>query len=542
MACIRRVFSQTAGLVAMMRSFPRARWVALSTIVAISFLSGGWLLRPVPAAGGGVYEQARLFEHVVTAINRHYIDSLGEGDLYQRAAGALVNSLGDPYAELLVSDGYREYRRQMTGTELGFDLEDGPAESGFGGTSGRGFGPDDEVLSINGRSTEGWSHQRIEEALREGRGPTVTVIVRPRGAARPVVRRLTRMAVHVPAASSAALLDGRVGYVVLHRMSEGAARELRGAVDSLVARGMESLVLDLRSNPGGLIREGVMVAGLFLDEGDTVATSVGRASRSGRSYLAEETGGWQHLRVALLVNRGTASSAELIAGALQDHDRAVVIGTATYGKGVLQTTYPLGDEVALKLTTARWFTPSGRSVQRPPAEAVGGPGNRTPGLAPSVRRTAAGRPVPDASGILPDLTVRASLRSEAERALGRALGDDLDRFRGAVAAYAADLRARGAVGDEAFQVTPEMRDSLYQRVGEEGLPLDRATYDTAAGYVNEQLGNEIARELFGTESVVRRHAKADRQLQAALRLLRATDSQEEALTAAVAAQASGRAR
>ena len=306
--------------------------------------------------------------------------------------------------------------------------------------------------------------------------------------------------------------------------------------------GMRSLVLDLRSNPGGLIREGVGVAGMFLETGDTIATSKGRSERHSKTYLAELPGGWDDLRVVLLVNRGTASSAELIAGALQDHDRAVVIGTATYGKGVLQTTYPLGDEVAIKLTTAKWYTPSGRSVQRPPADAVGGAGNRLPGIQPSVLRTKAGRPVPDASGILPDLTVRASLRSDAERLLHGALGDDFDRFRGTVAEFAADLRAEGGVSDESFQVTPAMRDNLFERLMEEGLPLPRETFDEAAFYVDEQLGYEIARELFGTESVVRRQAKADRQLQAALRLLRRTDSQQETLTAAIAAQASGRLR
>ena len=525
----------------MMRSFPRARWFALSTVLAIAFVSGGWLLRPAPAAGGGVYQQARLFEHVVAAINQHYIDSLGEGDLYQRASSALVGSLQDPYAELLIKESYREYRRQMTGTEVDLDLDGEPTESGLD-LGSDGLNPGDQVVSINGRNTAGWPPSRIQEELREGRGPTVTVVVRPRGSERTVVRRLTRTAVHVPAASSGVLLDGGVGYVVLRRMSEGAAEELRAAVDQLVVDGMRSLVLDLRSNPGGLIREGVGVAGMFLETGDTIATSKGRSERHSKTYLAELPGGWDDLRVVLLVNRGTASSAELIAGALQDHDRAVVLGTATYGKGVLQTTYPLGDEVAIKLTTAKWYTPSGRSVQRPPADAVGGAGNRLPGIQPSVLRTKAGRPVPDASGILPDLTVRASLRSDAERLLHGALGDDFDRFRGSVAEFAADLRAEGGVSDESFQVTPAMRDTLFERVMEAGLPLPRETYDEAAFYVDEQLGYEIARELFGTESVVRRQAKADRQLQAALRLLRRTDSQQETLTAAIAAQASGRLR
>ena len=139
-----------------MRRFPRARWAALASILIVTFLSGGWLLRPRPSAEGGVYEQARLFEGVVGAINRHYIDSLGEGDLYQRAADALVGSLHDPYAELLVKDSYREYQRQMAGTEV--DLERGPSESGWeGSTTGNVIAPGDEVLSINGQNVRGWS-------------------------------------------------------------------------------------------------------------------------------------------------------------------------------------------------------------------------------------------------------------------------------------------------------------------------------------------------------------------------------------------------
>jgi carboxyl-terminal processing protease len=515
-----------------MKSFPRARWLALTSVVAISFLSGAWLTRAKPSAEGGVYQQARLFENVVGAIHRHYIDSLGEGDLYQRAAHALVTSLNDPYAELLVRESYREYQRQMTGTQLRSGGTDGPSESGAGLGALMGLNPGDEVLSVDGTSTRGWDADRVDGAIRRSSAAAVTVLVRPVGSDRPVVRRINRTAVHVPAASSGVLLPGGIGYVVLHRMSENAAAELRAAIEKLKQDGMKALVLDLRSNPGGLIREGVKVAGLFLQPGDTVAVSEGRAARQPRSDI----------RLVLLVNRGTASSAEVIAGALQDHDRAAIVGTPTYGKGVLQTTYPLGDEVALKLTTAKWYTPSGRWVQRPPVQAAGGAGNRTPALEPQVLRTRAGRPIPDQSGILPDLTVRSSLRTDGERVLYSALGDDLERFRRVLTAYAAELRADGSVTDESFQVTAEMREGLYVRLVDAGVSLTPETYEEASAYVSDQLGYEIARELFGTESVVRRQAKADRQLQAALRLLRGSGSQQETITAAVAAQAAGRSR
>ena len=224
------------------------------------------------------------------------------------------------------------------------------------------------------------------------------------------------------------------------------------------------------------------------------------------------------------------------------YKRQVLVGTPTYGKGVLQTTYPLGDEVAIKLTTARWYTPSGRWVQRPQSEANGAPGNRTPAMEPQIFRTPMGRPIPDQSGILPDLMVRTSFRSDGERTLHLALGDDLESFRQVLSGYAAELRADSTVSDESFVVTQSMRDTLYSRLASEGVPLSRDTYDAAAPYVAEQLGYEVTRELFGTESVVRRQAKGDRQLQAALRLVRASGNQQEAITSAVAAQASGRVR
>jgi carboxyl-terminal processing protease len=516
----------------------RARWVGLIAILALSIISGGWLLRRKAAPDGTVYQQARLFENVVASIHTHYLDSLDEGDLYQTAAKGLVSSLHDPYAELLTRESYRQYQRQMSGTEV--DVGD-VSSIGTGGS--HAFGPGDVILSIDGKSTLGWSPRKLEEALAGGTGPFVTVLVRPWGSSTPVVRRLTRTVVHVPAASEGILLASGVGYIELRRISEGAGLELRQAIDRLVDGGMTSLVLDLRGNPGGLINEGVRVASLFLHPGDTVAVSKGRAADHSKVYLAGQSGGWDDLKVALLVNHGTASSAELIAGALQDHDRAVVIGTPSFGKGVLQTTYPLGDEIAIKLTTARWYTPSGRTVQRPRPDAEGAMGNRTPAIAPQLFHSDEGRPIPDASGILPDLTVRGAPRSDAERTLLSALGEDIELFRNVLSDYATELsRNPSAPKFESFRVTDEMRDQIYQRLELMGMELPRPLYDNASAYVDEQLGYEITRALFGPTAEARRRAVSDRQMQTAARILRRARTQDESLTIAATERARGTSR
>jgi carboxyl-terminal processing protease len=514
----------------------RARWSGLIAILALSIISGGWLLRRKAAPEGTVYQQARLFENVVASIHDHYIDSIAEGDLYQTAAQGLVGSLRDPYAELLSKESYRQYQRQMSGTEVDVGLTSGLGD----GNARSAFGPGDVILSIDGKSTVGWSARKVEEALAGGTGTMVTVVVRPWGSNTPVVRRLTRTVVHVPAASKGVLLGGGVGYIELRRISDGAAAELREAVDRLVDDGMRSLVLDLRGDPGGLINEGVRVASLFLLPGDTVAISQGRSQDHSKVYMAGQSGEWNDLRIALLVNHGTASSAELIAGALQDHDRAVILGTPTFGKGVLQTTYPLGEDVAIKLTTARWFTPSGRTVQRPKPDGQGAPGNRTPSQSPQVYRSTAGRPIPDASGILPDLTVRGTPRSDAERVLLGALGEDLGLFRSVLTDFASDLRKNPrAPKFESFRVTEEMRNQVFERLQQIGLELPRPIFDNAAAYVDEQLGYEITRTLFGTRAEARRRAMSDRQMQTAVRLLRRARTQEEALSIAAAERAKG---
>jgi hypothetical protein len=434
---------------------PMKRLATLGVVAFLSFLSGGWLLHREPTEEERLYEQARVLGTVLSVIHDHSLESADQNELFQNTARNLVAQLKDPYAELLVGDGYRQFSRQMSGTGE---------------------------------------------------------LAPPAGPTKPV---------RIPATSPGVMLNATTGYVALHSLSDGSADELQTAVWGLRKRGMRSLVLDLRNDPGGLIKQGVQVAELFLPKGDTIVVTRGRTSEHSRTYVSSAGDKWPDLGLVVLVNDGTASSAELVAGALQDHDRAAIIGLPTYGKGVLQTTYPLGADMAIKLTTARWFTPSGRSINRPRthADSVVTETRQTALTGGTRYRTDGGRPLADGKGIQPDRIVRRDGYTLQERAFLDSLGSSYAAFRGALADCASAIKAQGEIGSEDFLVTAAMRERVRVELEARRLHISDQLFAGAATYVDRQLGYDIAREVFGDAAASRRRLLDDRQMKAALELI-----------------------
>src|SRR5439155_1122256 len=289
--------------------------VIVTAAVGLALATGGWLLQRETEPTGSVYQQARLFEDVLAHVADFYVDSIEERRLYQMAIDGMLDQLHDPYSVFLKRDDFRALNEATTGN--------------YGG------------LGIQIDVRDGW----------------ITVVG-------PLAFKLTRATIHIRSVQVSMMLDDRVGYVLLTPVSETSAQELTDAVNGLVQKGMKSLVLDLRGNPGGLLDQGVAVSELFLDPGQEVVETRGRAPTTSKTYRDAKPQPWPNLPVVVLTNGGTASAAEIITGALQDHDRAVVVGTPTFGKGLVQSLWQLTPETALKLTTARWFTPSGRTIQR----------------------------------------------------------------------------------------------------------------------------------------------------------------------------------
>jgi carboxyl-terminal processing protease len=531
----------------------KQRWSLIGMVAVISFLSGGWLLqRGVTANPSNVYQQARLFDDVLAHVHNYYVDSIGETDLYQKATTGMLGELKDPYSVLLTGDDYKALTEQTSGNYAGLgiqiDVRDGwitvvaplpetPAERA-------GVQTGDQIIEVDGQSTEDWKNDRAVKALRGEPGSRISLKIRRTGIAEPIKFDLNRATIHIRSVPQGTMFGNGVGYISLNPVSETSASELRDEISAMRTKGMKTMVLDLRLNPGGLLDQGVKVAELFLDKGQEIVSTRGRARGSSKEFFDDVKQPWPDLPIVVLVNEGTASAAEIIAGALQDHDRAVVVGSPTFGKGLVQTLFPLGDGVALKLTTARWFTPSGRTIQRvaknevdqlEQAQAASDSSAAGPSAANSdsaikqrpIFHTDGGRTVRGGGGIVPDLVVRPDTLTTAEREFAKALGAKTPVYRDVITGYALELKRNKGVAGETFRITPEMRQQVYQRLKSKGVDVSPATFNGAGQLVDEQLGYEVARYLFGRPSEFKRRSLDDRQLQTALDLLKKAQTPKE---------------
>ena len=276
-------------------------------------------------------------------------------------------------------------------------------------------------------------------------------------------------------------------------------------------------MLDLRNNPGGLLAQGVAVAELFLDAGQKVVSTKGRVPTANASYKAENPQRWPNLPIIVLVNGGTASAAEIVAGALQDHDRAVVIGRPSYGKGSAQAVIGLQNGSALKLTDELWYTPAGRSIDRAHP-------NHVAGAAPTDTtrpryKTDKGRTVVGGGGILPDVIVGDSTVPAAERAWVAAVGSRVLLFRDILSTFAAKIVRSGVVKDPDFKVTPEMRDEFWRAMKAKNLVVSRDIFDDAHDAIDRVVGAEIAQQAFGIVGAQRRAVHLDPVVAHAVQML-----------------------
>ncbi len=511
-------------------------------------------LLAVPLVAGGAIWQSResrdgamLFDQVLRQVATRFVDTVDASALYEKAARGLVAQLNDPYTTLYTPKEFAAFTQNTNGryAGVGMQIEDirGQATVSrvFPNTpaAGAGIAEGDRIVQIDTAVTRGWKLDQVSNALRGEPGTRVKVRFGRPGVPEPIEATFTRAVIHIPAVPYAMMLDGGVGYIPVQGFNETASDEVIQRIRELQGKGMKSLVLDLRDNPGGILDEAFVMSNLFLPRGKEILSYRGRADMN-QVFVAQEQPMLPDLPLVVMVDGGSASASEIVAGALQDHDRAVLVGTTSFGKGLVQSLFRLDGGYALKMTTAKWFTPAGRSIQRPrkivdgrfvedeaPADSMESDSVRK---ARPTFRSSGGRTVYGGGGITPDVIVRPDTITTADQKFARSIAPKAQDYFSLLAQYAEELRPQVRSVD--FEIRPEWRAEFFNRLKAGGVTTDSAGYVAASQWVSYQMGNRIAKAAFGDSAVARRNSRTDSQLQKAAELLRKGPTQRDVFLAA----------
>jgi carboxyl-terminal processing protease len=400
--------------------------------IAVAALISFAYIRPQAVADdkSALDHLSRDYVAAIDLIRENYVEEVEYEALTTTAIQGMLRTL-DPHSNYYDRKAFEEMRMEQRSQYYGIGasilgrhrgvyiietFKDTPAAQ-----AGLRYG--DQIIAIDGKSTETWNSDQVRDNLRGELGVEVKVTVRRAGVAEPVTMTLDRAAVDLPSISGYYIVKPGVGHIALSRgFHSTTSDELTSAISALKAQGMNSLLLDLRGNPGGFLEQAIRVADKFLQRSQVILSVRGRGRGGDRDWSAE-SGMPETFPLVIMIDDGSASASEIVAGAIQDHDRGMIVGEPSFGKGLVQTIYPLYGGAGLTLTTARYYTPSGRLIQRDYSNGSSyeyhfrrnANGSNT-SLAPhnDMRRTDTGRAVYGGGGIEPDIKVEAPTFSDAQ--------------------------------------------------------------------------------------------------------------------------------
>lgn len=523
-------------------------------VVAFAVMAGGWLLQEGVDRASNIYVRIRVLQEVMDHVESSFVDDVDAAGLYNSAIDGLIRDLDDPHSSFLPADEYENLSIRIEGEYGGVGLEVVDrggwvtVVSAMSGTPGQraGIRAGDQFFEIEGIPADTMVTEEAVELLRGPPGTEVTVKMLRPGVEEPIEFTIERATILLRAVPFALMLEPGIGYVPLQTVSETSSREVRAAVDSLRGEGLEGLILDLRGNPGGLLDEGIAVSDLFLEAELPIVETRGRAARQSQTYSSSSPDRYRDVPIVVLVDGTSASASEIIAGALQDHDRAVVVGETTYGKGSVQSLFRLTGGDVLRLTTARWYTPVGRLIDRDRDAVVDVTEHELAISGQVVRPTVldgrpeyeslGGRTLLGGGGITPDLYVAPETLSpeEAEavyRVFRRAGG-----FTAALFNYAVAFVQDHPNAQPGFAVRHSELEDFYETLPEWRGEVDRDEFMTAQRWVRYLMEREIALQAWGDAGQFQQSRRYDTQLATAIELLQAAPSTAD-LIARVAAAA-----
>jgi carboxyl-terminal processing protease len=520
---------------------PRSRTAAAALLLAVPVVAGGFLLQATPVQSSGL-----LLEQVMSLVQRQYVDTLPPGATLEKAARGLVRELNDPYSELLSPRQSEDFNRSTGGRYGGTGMsliERSPGvvvvERVFPNTPAQegGVREGDRVVQVDNVATATLELTKVSNMLRGEVGSQVSVTYARPGVTEPIKLRFTRRVIRIPAVAFTGMYGNHIGYIPLQTFNENAAGEVRAAIEKLVKDGAKGLVLDMRDNGGGIVEQALETSSLFLRDGQDIV-SVRSRNQQSETLRASGPHVAPSIPLVVLVDEGSASATEIVAGALQDHDRALVLGTTSFGKGLVQSVFQLQGGYQLKLTTGKWYTPSGRSIHRdrkllPNGAFVEVNHDSLKDDARPKFRSDAGRTVVGGGGIRPDIVVPDDTVSTIERDFLRAAAPQAQAINSVLQDYSLELKGTVSPG---FTPPATWMTVVERRLDAAHVKIDPKYDSVSRVFLMHDLTSRVTRMTFGEAFAKGMTLADDHQLARAIALLEQSTTQAQLLASAGAAR------
>jgi carboxyl-terminal processing protease len=526
----------------------------LGIFVVLALLSGAQLNRMF--SGDSIYEQVGKFNDVLNLTYKYYVDDVDSQKLTEAAINGLLGQL-DPHSVYIPAKAMPKVTEDFQGSFEGIGIEyqvlndtllvvapivGGPSEA-LGIQSG------DKIVGIDDSSAVGITQEGVQKKLRGPKGSHVKVTIVRSGIKDKLEFDIVRDKIPIYTVDASFMIDGKTGYLNVNRFAAKTHPEFIEAMGKLKDAGMQRLVLDLRTNAGGYLEQSYKIMDELLPRGKKIVYTKGRRSEFNEEYVASGGGRYQDIGLVVLVNNGSASASEIVAGAVQDWDRGLVVGETTFGKGLVQRQFDLKDGSAFRLTTARYYTPSGRLIQRPydkdkmkyqrepfEREELEGENITHEAEKDSTRerfKTMGGRIVYGGGGITPDYLVKSDRLNEYSVQLRSKLVflQAADKY---LDEHGAELRAQygkdAARFVEEFDVTSPMMDDIKEIAKAKGVAFNQEQYDKDLLYLKAFTKAYIARGIWGNEGSARVMLGVDVQFKKALSLFPEAEKIAKAMT------------
>ncbi len=522
-------------------------------VVVVCALVGGLLGRHTLATTDRVPDY-KVFTTALGAVESDYIDKVDSARLVYGAIGGMLQTL-DPHSSFMDPKIYEQMRERQGGRYYGLGITiqvidlDINVVSLFEGTPAykKGIRRGDIIMRIAGQDVRSWKDEqgkplggaalsdRAVKMLRGPKGTLVQVALKRPGYDKLIDIQVPRDEITIPSITASFMIDAQTGYVRVSEFAENTDHDLGVALDELRAKGMKRLVFDLRNNPGGALDQAIKVANRFLPQGAMIVYTRGRVPNSDQDYFATEKSNFTEVPLIVLVNRNSASASEIVSGALQDHDRALIVGETTFGKALVQSVYRISENAGLALTTARYYTPSKRLIQRPWDGTFDDYlsytlRDQTPKAHPAadLRYTDAGRKVYSGGGIEPDERLDGPVEGFNPTPFGRLLyarqtfGVFAERFvaEGDTRIAPRPDQHRVARG---FVVDGPMLEEFKTFLASQKIKVDDAAFAKDTDFIRAMIHYEVDMALFGLSEARRSLFTIDPQAQFAMKLFPEAD-------------------